>query len=120
MEEMATYNLTSSHVHFSDRRIDYMIQCMRLWYLSKAQASLCKCADSPDPSLLACTKGGCRKKVRHLVLLNTSAYSFEGPKGFLCIYDKYHSLSVTYHINCIVACSLINVVFLKACVFIRS
>ena len=39
-------------------------QCMIIWFLShsrttKAQASLCKCADSPHPLLLAYTKYGC-------------------------------------------------------------
>ena len=54
-----------------------MSQHMRLWYLSprrpaKAQASLCICAVSSEPSLFAHMKYGSRRrvqiKIRHLAL----------------------------------------------------
>ena len=43
--------------------------CTRVWYLShqraaKANANLRICADSPEPSLLAHTKYGCRRRLR--------------------------------------------------------
>ena len=62
----------------------------RRWYLShfratKAQASLRKCAHSPESSLLACTKSECRgrprPKLRPLASLDVSAWVF---KGSLC------------------------------------
>ena len=62
-----------------------MTQCMRFWYLShkraaNAQASLRICTDSPEPSLLAHTKYGCRLRLRTnfrpLALLDTSARAF--------------------------------------------
>ena len=64
---------------------------MRVLYLShcrasKAQASLCKCTGSPEPSLLAYTKYGCRlrhiPKFTPLVPLNTSAWAFQTIGGF--------------------------------------
>ena len=62
-------------------KMDFYNTYMRFWYLShyratKAQTSLRKCADSPEPSLLAYSRFGCRRrlghKFSHLPLLDMS------------------------------------------------
>ena len=61
-----------------------MSRHIRFWYLwycpsTKAQASLCACASSAEPSLFTCTKKRCRwrlrPKLRHLAKLIVSAIS---------------------------------------------
>ena len=68
--------LTSEYKHF------YMGHVKRIWYLShmraaKVQVSLCICAVSPEPPLLAHTssksKGTFRQKTRSLATLNGGA-----------------------------------------------
>ena len=60
---------------------------MRFWYLShcpatKAQTSLHKCTDSPEPTLLACTEYRYSLRLRPtfkpLAWLDTSALMFKG------------------------------------------
>ena len=76
-----------------------MSQLMRLWYLSqrwpaKAQASLCIQAVSPEPSLFAQTKYGCRGRVRpnmrQLAPLDSCACAFEE----FTEDEKYHNLRI--------------------------
>ena len=81
------HDMKSRGIGKNIKYLKLLSQHMRIWYEShcwamKDQASLRKCADSPDPSLLAYTNYGCRWrfriKFRPLALLVTSAWALKG------------------------------------------